>query len=308
MTLILALGNSDQVIQLSDRRLSANGKPVDEESDKAGTLICSDARLLFGFTELAQIGTFKTHQWILDTLYECGSPDYTAFNTLNRFKEHASNDFNFIDAIKNLPPSQKRISILFSGYLYSHVPPLGASGLISNYQDYAEHIESAEAWSEFRFLHTSERRPLNEPFTFIQRIGIWPAMNRDDEVILRELLREQKSSEAIIGKGVDLIRSMADRDEAGGTIGKQISSICLERDPTSSVEVNYHTNVVTYQGHLPSQVVNISDTQHMVMNDLSFSAREPNGEASVPLVPKVSRRALCPCGSGKRYKNCCGKH
>jgi len=36
------------------------------------------------------------------------------------------------------------------------------------------------------------------------------------------------------------------------------------------------------------------------------------GEVSIDLpvrrsVPKVGRNELCPCGSGKKYKNCCGR-
>jgi preprotein translocase subunit SecA len=36
------------------------------------------------------------------------------------------------------------------------------------------------------------------------------------------------------------------------------------------------------------------------------------GEVSIDLpirrsIPKVGRNELCPCGSGKKYKNCCGR-
>ena len=47
MTMILTLGNSDQFIQLSDRRLSSGGWSVDDESNKAGSLVCADAKSEF---------------------------------------------------------------------------------------------------------------------------------------------------------------------------------------------------------------------------------------------------------------------
>ncbi len=39
-------------------------------------------------------------------------------------------------------------------------------------------------------------------------------------------------------------------------------------------------------------------------------AAEPVVEPAVPVrrdQPKVGRNDLCPCGSGKKYKNCCGQ-
>jgi hypothetical protein len=62
MTFILALGNREQFIQISDQRLSWDGKLVEDESNKAGILLCKDARHIFGFTGLAKYGNFNTRQ------------------------------------------------------------------------------------------------------------------------------------------------------------------------------------------------------------------------------------------------------
>jgi len=35
--------------------------------------------------------------------------------------------------------------------------------------------------------------------------------------------------------------------------------------------------------------------------------RDSKGESVVRSEPKVGRNELCPCGSGKKYKRCCGK-
>lgn len=306
MTIILALGNSDQFIQLSDRRLSSNGRSVDEESNKAGSIICADARFIFGFSGLATIGTFKTRQWILETLYQSGPPDYTAYETLKRFTDRASVDFRTLPWLKDLSPSEKRLSIIFSGYLDSHRPPLGAGALISNYQDWAANVCYPEAQDNFLFAKTNERRPSDEPMFFMQRIGNWPAMYKPDELSLRALLKDKKPKHAIISKCVELIRTMADRPEAHGTIGKQITSICIFRDPRNATEVGYHSNVTTYDNYLPSQVVSVSDNEHIMMMDPRLQAQESNG-TPVLFIPKVARKAPCPCKSGKRYKHCHGK-
>jgi len=304
--MILSLGNPDQFIQLSDRRLSSRGQPEDDESNKAGSLVCADARLIFGFTGLAGVGTFKTHQWILKTLVDSGSPDHTAYKMLERFKERASIDFKTLPLLKGLSGSLKRLSIIFSGYLDFHVPPLGVCVIITNYQDCITGIDYPEVWDNFKSFYTKEHRPLEEPFTYIQRIGMYSAMNKNDELMFRELLKEQKPKEAIIGKGVELIRLMADRPEANGVIGKQITSICLSRDPNNAPEGSYHSNVVTYYNHLPSQVISISDNESLAMMDPWLKMEEPNG-TSVKFIPRVSRNVLCPCKSGKKYKHCHGK-
>jgi hypothetical protein len=84
LTLVLALGNANQVIQLSDRRVSAGGRPVDDESPKAGILHCRNGRFAFGFAGLSQAGSFRTQHWLTDALYECGPPDYSALGILQR--------------------------------------------------------------------------------------------------------------------------------------------------------------------------------------------------------------------------------
>lgn len=68
MTLILSLANKDFVIQVSDRRLSSNGRIIDEDSNKSTYLVTDDSRMLFGFTGIAQYKSFVTRRWILDTL------------------------------------------------------------------------------------------------------------------------------------------------------------------------------------------------------------------------------------------------
>ena len=115
MTFILALGNREQFIQVSDRRLSWNGKLVDDESNKAGILLCKDARQVFGFTGLAKYGKFDTRHWLLNALYECCPPDYRINQIMLRLRERATRDFQFLPALKGLDPRRKRLSIMFSG-------------------------------------------------------------------------------------------------------------------------------------------------------------------------------------------------
>ena len=43
-------------------------------------------------------------------------------------------------------------------------------------------------------------------------------------------------------------------------------------------------------------------------NDLHTNGGEPKSNAPIRVEKKVGRNDPCPCGSGKKYKNCCGKN
>ena len=54
----------------------------------------------------------------------------------------------------------------------------------------------------------------------------------------------------------------------------------------------------------------VEDIARMNMGDGS-GVKEEKAPTHTPIVnegPKVGRNDPCPCGSGKKYKNCCGKN
>jgi preprotein translocase subunit SecA len=65
-------------------------------------------------------------------------------------------------------------------------------------------------------------------------------------------------------------------------------------------------------------VWNVSRTSHDEVNQFANAQRQqaaataPQGEIKVKQIklehPKVGRNEPCPCGSGKKYKKCCGKN
>jgi preprotein translocase subunit SecA len=64
-------------------------------------------------------------------------------------------------------------------------------------------------------------------------------------------------------------------------------------------------------------VWNVSNVSHDEVGQFALAERQraaaqaPQGEARVKQIvldkPKVGRNDPCPCGSGKKYKKCCGK-
>jgi hypothetical protein len=303
MTLILALGNSEQVIQVSDRRLSWQGQVVEDESSKAGFLRCLNARLAFGFTGLAKYGEFRTRDWLLETLMAAGRPEGTAMEVLEGLRNRASETFRSHPALRGTRGSDKRLSIMFSGYLDSHSPPLAGFAILTNYQNFDTGQDESEAWAEFRLTFGSERRPGDGEPTLVQRVGNWHAMTRNDEGALRALLKDRKPSSAIVGKAVALIRQMADRPAAGGNVGKQLSVIQIPRDPLRPAESGYHSMGNSYTSYLADGVT-LTPGGGWAHKDMLLRKLGPPGAPPVVL-RKVGRNHPCPCGSGKKYKRCC---
>ena len=71
-------------------------------------------------------------------------------------------------------------------------------------------------------------------------------------------------------------------------------------------------------GQRSRSVYNVSETQHEDVNQFEMAQRQraaaqaPQGERKTKQIkldqPKVGRNDPCPCGSGKKYKKCCGKN
>lgn len=310
MTFILALGNRDQCIQISDRKLvTPSGQPT-IETNKVGVLRCEDARLLFGFTGIARYGNFRTERWLLDTLLNCGSSDCIAADILERLRERATRDFETLPALQRLSRTEeglglKRLGLMFSGYLYRAAPPLQVYAIITNYQDIANNKESPVAWGEFKATAWWEKRPAEAEITFIQRIGMWPAMANEDERLLRTLLSQRKPAKAIVDKSIEIVREIADRPQAKGKIGKDLSSIIMPSNGDSTVVVGYHANENRYKVFHPALVI-VTKQLKLAIGESSIEAQEP--QSSIPLVvPKVGRNTPCPCKSGKKYKFCHGR-
>ena len=297
MTIVLTLGNADQVVQVSDRRLSSNGQLIDDDAFKGGIFICSNARFVFGFTGLAKFGDFDTERWLLENLANLGKPDFDAKSTLDRLTQKATEDFANLHSLAQVHNEDKRLSVMFSGYLYHHSPPLAVYSIMTNFQNFETQKYDSKAWDSFNSCYWREKSPRKKNFTFIQRVGGWPAMLTSDEDSLRVLLSERKSANAIVDKAVQIIRSIADRPQAAGTIGKQLSSVILPIESNADPINEYHSMYSRQIIKLTPMAISTIDKQ--------MAMAEPELSSNVPITfPKIGRNDPCPCGSGRKYKRC----
>ena len=304
MTLILALANRDHVIQLSDRRLTSNGVLVDDESNKAGIFICNGVRALYGFTGLARADGFETSLWLNSALFECAPPDFRFPNMMQRLEERANRDFATIPQLLALAPLDREVSVLFSGFLDHEAPPRAFFFVMSNTE--RDRAMVAPPKHGFVFIRSREKRPYDAEFTLVQRVGNWFPMTTNDEGVLRAMLAQHRPAQAVVGKAVEVIQDMADRPSACGTIGKQISSIVLPREPGSDVITQFHSNSNSFQSYMPDSVFALGPGRHSATYGATITVNSQPGRRAIA-VPKVGRNQRCPCGSGKKYKNCHGR-
>jgi len=324
MTLILALANGEQVVMLSDRRLSANGILVDDESNKAALLQARDARLLVGFTGIAAVGyfpgrpqkvpatwqgplpdpssgpppagAFRTSFWMLEALVESAPPDHLSSPMIERFAARASAQFEKLQ----LAHPNKGVLFCFIGYSYDGGAPKLMLRTVSNF---AGRLQSGPT---FRVDEAPDGEPL--PTAFMYAYGVPEALDPLEMEKLGKLVSERRPAQALVGKGLEILRAAANSPQ-GQAIGKQVSSAILPADPARQVTFDYHSDVVT------NTIAGISviearggDHGTMLLADPLVRLGTTGARASAPVarVPKVGRNAPCPCLSGRKFKNCHG--
>lgn len=94
-------------------------------------------------------------------------------------------------------------------------------------------------------------------------------------------------------------------DEAGA-LQKDLQSIMLYQ------ELSNHTRMRANRGYMPVELFEKEEKRPRVFRLNKTPVRIPvdaqaHGAPSVPPAPKVGRNDPCPCGSGLKYKRCCGK-
>lgn len=301
MTLVMALINSDQCIQISDRRLSSNGKLISDEQNKAGIMHCDNARLIYGFSGLAYYKGHITQNWILDNLNESAVNDFQAIEILRKFGKNASKYFQTEKVLKKISIKDKALSILFSGYLYHHNPPKQCYAIITNQKLSGVPCEDYDLFKGYYFIEKNEPE---KNVTAIERIG-WPLGMKEAHIgALRALLEKKAPAEGLVGKAVEVMHEIADDPVSKGTIGKQLNVVVMHRDASKPVNSQYVSKKCSFVQYSHDLAL-LHKNGNTLLKD--FKIESVDIDAPPLVVPKVGRNVPCPCGSGKKYKRCHGK-
>lgn len=118
MTLILTLIATNKIVQVSDRRLTLNGKTCDSNANKLVCVGCDDARFSVGYTGVAEIDGQGTGYWLVDqieSIFRSGHQDVlTVYKMLEEKATKAVSRLQY----KGRPvhPQGKGLTLVLTGY------------------------------------------------------------------------------------------------------------------------------------------------------------------------------------------------
>jgi hypothetical protein len=306
MTLIISAGNSDNFIQLSDRRLSFNGTLVDDDCNKATVLVCKNARFAVGFTGLARYGSFETQSWLAETLCNCGPPDFDAKSILDRFAEKATSDFHSRPDLRAAPALHKRLSIMFTGFLYNQTTPRGALALISNFESLDNAIVHKTAQERFHAYYHVEPRPNPPRMKLFHSVGFANlGLFATDFNEAIDMVVDKLPPRDIEWKLVSYIRKISRHPSSANTVGEQISSVVIPSNRRQGFACSYFPTSARVETCLADFVCAISHEKLIAFKDVNMSLSGPF-KGSPIVGPKLKSNQPCWCGSGQKFKRCHG--
>jgi hypothetical protein len=141
MTLILTLIATNKIVQVSDRRLTVNGKPCDSNANKLVCVGCGDARFSVGYTGVAEIDGQGTDYWLVDqieSIFGSGHQD-----VLTIYKELANKATKAVSRLRDkrgyeVPWRYRGLTLILTGYRV-------ISGTVVPFLAYVSNIDLAAA-------------------------------------------------------------------------------------------------------------------------------------------------------------------
>jgi hypothetical protein len=305
MTMIVTVGNLDNAILVSDRRLTMADGSWNDESNKAFVLITRDARMAIGFSGLAEVPSLglRTRFWLPQTLSDCATPDYTLGSILSRLKLRAEKD------ISSLYVTDRRLSITGVGFWYGSQTPRLAAFRLSNFESLDDPPTLSQSPHDFRLWTWTSNA--STPTAELRQISGWRTGPANAIAVWNEIdewLRIKKNPEAITARAIQMIRLISDWKSAEGRVGSQCMSIVIPNNPADRAVTQYHTTDARASLYLPGHIeARGGDYGVYSIADFEMGAKDQEGKGLTTVVPSVPRNRPCPCGSGRKFKYCHGR-
>lgn len=288
MTLILGALTPEYVVVGADRRISDNGRCIDDESTKLTVLVTPDARTVIAYTGIAQLGSVKTEIWIIEAIRQAQSLTPDLHSILEDLRTKAETT---IGQLAKVNPPDIRLTLLVAGMTYQDSGAEAKAWKITNW----EHTPDGAITKEFQLITYS---PTNPNGTLYISTGNSKAVKDVDVGTLEEMLRLRKPAVGVEKKIHDIIRNASLSPYSGNTIGPQCNTCIVLRDTAQPISATY------YSDHTARVVYGVNAVLH---NMFSYGSSLTVSDSSPPaVVPKQGRNEPCSCGSGEKYKKCHG--
>lgn len=288
---------------VGDRLLTVNGVPYRDDRTKLTLLETADARGVISFSGLAELGSFRTDEWLLETLGEVATPNYTLGGVVEGLRERAEHRFRTLAG-----PHGRRVSFYFAGFAYpdgDSDDPRIAYCIVSNFERVGERrTRGSSATFEVtgRMEVPREARTTEDPAAVLLG-GNHRAVTTADAGGLLRLLEADAPTEALLGKAVDVVRETARGAAAAGSIGEDLLSAVIPSEAGQPAVLSHHP-VGAPVSMAAANMAHVAGPDDVwLARDFSFGPAEPGAR----IVPKVGRNDRCPCGSGLKHKRCHGR-
>ena len=151
-----------------------------------------------------------------------------------------------------------------------------------------------------------EKRIGTETMRMLEKLLLLETIDRKwmDHLYAMDILREGIHLESFAQKDPKIqykVKGFALFDEMWLSLESEVAQLIMKLTPVEEMDVE--------------KQVDIDETIHNEFDAMADTANEKGagaGEASTPVTivnntPKISGNSPCPCGSGKKYKRCCGR-
>lgn len=275
MTLLVALANERFALLLADRRITNEGRLLDDEFNKVCILFCDDARVAVGFTGLATYEDFDMSDWLLDTLADIGHTTGGIADILAELKVRAT------DKLRAAPVADKRLSFLFTGFVYWEHIPRATAYVLSNY---------ANGQAD----NFSLRSIPSDGGSIIEIAGALNCLSPKIDAQLRRLLTSKLPPSSVLRFAVKQLQDAATNGRAGGLIGTQSNSAIILATPNTTVTTTYHSAFHSYAAYGANVVI----TKGMRMRGTEVFS------STIMAGAEIRKQDPCWCGSGQKFKHC----
>jgi hypothetical protein len=152
-----------------------------------------------------------------------------------------------------------------------------------------------------------EKTPSAPSDVMVQRFGAWPALREARALRIEDAVRAGKSAKTVANIAAGFIRKAAAEAE-GRSIGQQANAVIIERN-VEHIESWFCAGRPTDSPVFPEMAVlryGIRTSKWARLDFLNRVKEQPDEPPS--WIPTVGRRKPCPCGSGKQFRHCHGRH
>lgn len=281
MTLIIAAGNNNFAVLAADRRLTCDGRIVEDEANKSTIFACPNARIAISFTGLAKYGSHSTENWLLEILRKILQSSLEIDDVIEKFKSEASLYFGKL----NLHDSNRLLTFIFLGYTYGEQIELRCWTVSNNHKNNRE-------------FKLEEHIPDRSSGILLRIEGSQRHVYKSDLLKIREMLETNKPSHALQAKAYHTIKKTAAIDPV---VGQQANCTVIYKNTNQKMLSTYYSAHASRKVYGANSIFGFSTDGAMV----TLGSELIVGESLPPTtVPKVEKNALCPCESGLKYREC----